>query len=126
MGRITAAVIIGFVLWSVLWLVGGMVVTKVMPESTPAGQRVESAGVLLLFVALSMIISFVSGFTAVKIASSAAMKTAWILAVVLLIVGIGVEISGWHTTPAWYHIVFLVLLAPCVIGGARLGAPKAA
>ena len=52
------------------------------------------------------------------------MKAAWTLAIILLAVGLGVEISGWDTTPAWYHIVFLVLIVPSVLLGARLARRK--
>jgi uncharacterized membrane protein len=124
MGRIIAAVVVGFVLWSAIWLVLGMVVTKVAPEAAPVeGQRLESTGILLLFIAIAVVISALSGFVAVKIAPASANKAGWILAVVLLIFGVIVEVSGWDTTPAWYHVVFLVLLVPCVLGGARLGTP---
>jgi len=125
MGRNIVSVVVGFVLWTALWLSSGMVVTKVMPEAAPVeGQRVESVGALLVFIVLSVVFSVLSGFVAVKIAPAAARKAGWILAVVLFAVGAAVEIAGWATTPAWYHIVFLVLLIPSVVVGARLGAPK--
>ncbi len=125
MGRIIIAVVVGFVLWTALWLVTGMIITKVAPEAAPVeGQRVDSTGILLIYVVLSVIISIVSGFVAVKVAPSAASKTGWILAVVLFAVGLAVEIGGWDTTAAWYHLVFLILLIPSVIVGVRLGAPK--
>jgi hypothetical protein len=126
MGRIIIiSVIVGFVLWTALWLSSGLVVTKVMPEAAPVeGQRVDSVGALLIFIVLSVIFSVLSGFVAVKIAPAAAQKAGWILAVVLFAVGVAVEIAGWATTPVWYHIVFLVLLIPSVVVGARLGAPK--
>jgi len=125
MGRIIIAVVVGFVLWTALWLVTGLVITKVVPDAAPVeGQRIESTGILLIFIVISVIISVVSGIAAVKIAPAAAAKTGWILAAVLFAVGLAIEIGGWDTTPAWYHIVFLLLLIPSVVVGARLGAPK--
>lgn len=44
--------------------------------------------------------------------------------IIAVVVGFAVEIGGWDTTPAWYHIAFLILLIPSVGVGARLGAPK--
>jgi hypothetical protein len=39
---------------------------------------------------------------------------------VLLLMGIGFEVSAWQLTPVWYHLVFLVLLVPAVLYGGRL------
>ena len=35
-------------------------------------------------------------------------------------VGIAVEASVWSLLPAWYHIIFLVLLIPVTMAGGRL------
>jgi hypothetical protein len=43
-----------------------------------------------------------------------------VVGIVLLIVGLGVEIAGWGRTPVWYHLVFLALLIPGVLVGAKL------
>jgi hypothetical protein len=124
MGRIVFAVIAGFVVWTALWLAVGMTAQKIAPGAVPADQFVESTGALVIFIVFSVIISIVSGVVAVRIAPGAAGKAAGILAGVLLIVGIGVEVGGWDTTPVWYHIVFLVLLVPSVLTGARIGRPR--
>jgi hypothetical protein len=127
MGRIAIAVVVGFVLWSVLWLVAGFVVTTVSPRAEPVeGQPVESPGILVTYIIISVVISVVSGFVAVKAARGAADTTGWILAVALFIVGLAVELGQWDTMAAWYHIVFLILLIPSVMAGARLAARQSA
>jgi Ca2+/Na+ antiporter len=124
MGRILAAVVVGFVVWSILWVAAAQVVIGVSPESFDEDQSTTDTGLLILFVVLSAVFSIVAGFVAAKIASSTAMKTAWILGIVLFVVGLVIEIAGWDKAPAWYHIVFLVPLIPCVLIGAKPVAGK--
>lgn len=47
------------------------------------------------------------------------------LAVVLVIFFVPVHYSLWAQFPLWYHVVFLVSLAPLVLLGARLARPTA-
>jgi hypothetical protein len=125
MSRIVLAVIVGFVVWSVLWITAGRTIVSVMPDHFDAETRAtESASVLLLLNFVSVVVSLVAGWTAAHLARRRARRAARILAGLLLLVGLVVEIGGWGMTPAWYHIVFLVLLAPATLAGARLrGSP---
>jgi hypothetical protein len=45
----------------------------------------------------------------------------WLLGAVLLAFFIPIHIQLWAKFPAWYHLVFLVTLAPLVALGAALG-----
>lgn len=121
MGRAIAAVVAGFLLWSVLWLGFGAAVSAAMPEAAASGQPVTSTGVLLTFLVYSVLISVASGWVCAAIKGPSPMKAVWILALILLAVGLGVEIAGWALTPVWYHLVFLTLLVPATVwgGGAR-------
>ena len=119
MGRIVTAVVVGFVLWSILWVAAAQVVMGISPDSFDEDQSTSDTGILLMLVVLSAAFSILSGFATAKIASSTGMKAAWILGIVLFVVGLLFEAAGWDKAPAWYHVVFLVLLIPCVLAGAK-------
>lgn len=120
MGRAIGAVVAGFVLWTVLWLGFSVVLQGVYPEVVVPGQRLTHTGVLIAFILYSVVISAVSGWVCAAIRGASPMKTVWVLAILLLFVGIGVEASAWELTPAWYHIVFLLLLVPATLFGGAL------
>lgn len=122
MGRAIGAVVGGFALWSVLWLGAGAGIGAAFPDAVEAGQPVTSTTVLLLYVAASVVISVLSGYVCAAVRGATPMKSVWVLALVLLAVGIAVEIGGWAFTPVWYHLVFLALLVPATVWGGSLKA----
>lgn len=120
MGRIVIAVVVGFALWTILWVAAGQVVVTLAPDAFPEDEASTATGLMLLFNAFSLVFSIVTGFVVAKIAQAAAMKAVWVLGIVLLVVGIAVETAGWGRTPVWYHLIFLLLLVPGVLIGGRL------
>ena len=121
MGRIILAAVAGFVLWSALWLVAGLVVLAVVPDAYGEdGRTVTSAGILLVFILAAVVISLVAGWLATLVGRDGGRRAAMILAVLLLLVGLGTEISTWAYAPVWYHLVFLGLLVPATRAGAAL------
>ena len=55
-----------------------------------------------------------------------AMRDAWILGLILLALFLPQHLLRlWRTFPLWYHLTFLVSLAPLVALGARLAPPRA-
>lgn len=121
MGRIILAAVAGFLLWTALWLITGLVVLAVVPEAYGEdGRTVTSAGVLLVFIVAALVISLVAGWLAMLVGREGGRRAAMILAVILLLTGLGVEIAGWAYSPVWYHLVFLGLLVPATMAGAAL------
>lgn len=118
-GRVALGVIAGIVLWSLLWLGGNAVAVAAMPDLIASGERVDHLGVLLGYLGWSMILSVLAGYVTAALADTAAMRAVWILAFVLLAMGIFFETSSWDLTPTWYHVVFLALLIPMTVLGGR-------
>jgi hypothetical protein len=119
-GRAIGAVVAGFLLWSVLWLGFGVAAQALLPDLVQAGQAPTHSAVLLAFVLFSVAISAPSGYVCAAVAGPGSPRAVWALAIVLLVVGIGVEAASWALTPVWYHLVFLALLVPATVwGGAR-------
>ena len=119
-GRNVLAVVAGVVLWSVLWVGGAQVAALMGAGVDVAGQSVTRTGALLGYIAFSVVLSVLAGYTTASAAGGSRMRAVHIAAGVLLLLGIGFEVSAWHLTPVWYHLVFLVLLVPAVVYGGRL------
>lgn len=73
---------------------------------------------------LSVLASLAAGFAAYLISQSNKSVCTWILAACLLATGIPVQISAWNDLPVWYNLLFLVLLVPVTVLGARLAAGR--
>jgi hypothetical protein len=113
--RMTMAVVAGAALWAVLWVGGAALAQRVWPEIIVAGQRLDHTGALLGYIAFSVIVSVISGYTTARVAG--AMRAVHVLATIQLVLGIVIEGTAWNLTPAWYHIVFLALLVPAIVLG---------
>lgn len=122
--RAIAAVVAGFVLWSVLWLAVGVGIRAVWPDAIAEDNSVSDTTVLLVHVAGSIVCSLASGALAALIARRRAWQAVAWLAGILLAVGLMVEIAGWSLLPVWYHIVFLALLVPATLVGGAITAPR--
>lgn len=70
---------------------------------------------LIMAAAASLIAGVVVGAIA-----PASKRTPWVLGLVILAVFIPVHVRLWHVFPAWYHLTFLVPLAPLIAAGAWL------
>ena len=115
------AVVVGFVLWSLIF-VGGEQVTKAIAPTwavEPEATFVDSIPLLLTYLARSVVASICAGFVTALI-SKDNNTTPFVLAFIFLIVGLLVQISAWNLLPVWYHVVFIFLLIPMTMLGARL------
>jgi hypothetical protein len=54
------------------------------------------------------------------------LRVSWILGVMLVAAFIPVHMRLWHIFPVWYHLTFLVTLAPLVVLGAWLAGARGA
>jgi hypothetical protein len=120
MGRAIGAVITAFLLWTVLWLGFTSGAQAVFPDIIDPERPLTHNGALIAYVAYSVVISALAGYTCAAIRKGEAMRTVWVFAIIQLLVGIGFEISYWSMTPVWYHLVFLALVVPATVWGGAL------
>ncbi|CAN5543634.1 hypothetical protein BH10ACI1_BH10ACI1_06030 [soil metagenome] len=128
--KIILGAIVGFIVWSVLWVGSDALMSLISADwgKTSADFRAAvenktpytlSAAVLVAVLVKSFILSIISGFAAALIAREN-VKSTLILGVLLLIFGIFVQAVYWNYMPLWYHIPFLVMLIPMTILGGKL------
>lgn len=122
MGRSILAVVGGYVTWTVVFLGGSAGLRAAFADAHDAAGGTDSAGLLLVYLLLSIAASLAAGFVAARLAPRRTTgRDVLILAVLLLATGIPVQIIAWETLPVWYHLAFLIALVPVTLAGGRLG-----
>jgi hypothetical protein len=119
------AVATGFILWSVLWLGLNqlLLVLGVMPATT--SQPIADPKPLVLLLVGSVLISLLSGYVTSRNSGMEWALPAGALGMLLLATGVFVQLKLWYLIPLWYHLLFLLLLMPMTILGARMRARSA-
>lgn len=129
--RIILGVIVGFIVWSILWVGTDAVLAMLSQGWYGAHQEraalaivnsesfAASTSIVLIGLVRSVIASILSGFIAAMVAGENRHSTL-ILGIVLLAVGIAVQYYLWNIFPIWYHFVFLFLLIPMTILGGKI------
>ncbi len=118
--RIILAAIIGFVLWTVLWLGSNALIPVLIPTSFREDGSTDSTMVLTVILLLSLLFSLIAGAITASIARTSSTAALCILGITLLAVGIFVQLQYGALFPFWYNLLFLILLIPGVFAGARL------
>jgi hypothetical protein len=116
------AVATGFILWSVLWLGLNQLLLVLGVMSPTNTQPLTDAKPLVLLLVGSVLISLLSGYVTSRISGLQWALPAGALGVLLLATGVFVQLKLWYLIPLWYHLIFLLLLMPMTILGARLRA----
>lgn len=130
MVRIILAIIVGFIVWLILWVGSDAVMSVISPDwgktSVDFRAAVEnktpfalSSAVLLTLLVKSFIVSIISGFVTALIAREN-FKSTIILGLLLLVFGAFIQSVYWNYMPLWYHIPFLTLLIPMTVLGGKL------
>ncbi|MEM7344002.1 MAG: hypothetical protein AAF485_07150 [Chloroflexota bacterium] len=118
--RIILSVLAGFFLWTILWLTSNAALAALMPNSFREDGSTSNVGLLITILILSIIFSIVAGYVAAKIAQTGKWTAAWALGILQLVVGVFVQLQFWNVLPLWYHLIFLALLLPGILLGAKL------
>lgn len=129
--KIALGVIVGFIVWSIVWVGSDALIGTLSPDwwgrhslaiqtafadgSTPPHDNMIS----LVMLIKSIFTSLIAGYMAALVAGEYRRST-MVLGIILVIIGISVEGLTWRMAPAWYHIIFVLLLYPMTVLGGRL------
>ncbi|HMT07988.1 MAG TPA: hypothetical protein PKA82_08290 [Pyrinomonadaceae bacterium] len=136
MVKIVIGIIVGFLVWSIVW-VGGQAFLESTVSPNWIGQYSREAEkalmnntpiahdsmIALIFLVRSFFTSIIAGYMCALIAGEFKRSTL-ILGIILLAVGLMVQIMAWAVFPVWYHIAFLLLLVPMTVFGGKLRRPS--
>lgn len=129
--KIVLGVIVGFFVWSILWIGSDAVLMAILPAWYATHQNQFAVAlatqqpfspeisILVLHLIRSIIVSVVAGLIA-SLISRESLKTPLILGALLLGFGIFIQTLAWSYLPVWYHLSFLGLLIPMTFIGAKL------
>ncbi|MDQ3063405.1 MAG: hypothetical protein M3R14_11195 [Acidobacteriota bacterium] len=118
--KIFLGIIVGFVVWSILWVGVDAVLRMVWTSYDESVKAMNfSSSMLIVPLVLSAVVSIISGFVAALISKESS-KSPLILGILLLIVGIFVQVNVWDKIPLWYNLAFWILLIPMTVLGGRL------
>jgi hypothetical protein len=114
----------GVVAGLVVWVVVVSVLNRGLRAWLPGYTQVEQAMLFTLTMKIARLsIAAVTSLAAgavVRAIAPASRWAPWILGLVLLVLFVPEHIAIWQTFPVWYHLTFLLTLAPLVSLGAHL------
>ena len=115
--RSIAALVSGYVLWTLLWLGGnaGLRAAGLLPGDPT--QPVLSPIPLLVLIGLSLACSLLGGYVARAVSRSSSIRPVALLGVLLFATGCFVQSTVWHLMPLWYHLIFLGMVIPVTLVG---------
>jgi hypothetical protein len=116
--RATIAVIVGYSLWTVIWVGANAAFFAAAAQAASKTEPITQIPVLLGMLMTSIICSLAAGAACGRIKAST--PAAAVLGTLLLLTGIAVQSGLWNLMPMWYHAAFLVALIPVTIGAAKL------
>ena len=118
MARAIVAVVAGVMLWGGLWTGTHALLSSALADAFDADGFTRHAGLLLAFLAISVVLSVAAGYTAAWIARQHPMRVVAVLAAIQMVIGLAVQISAWDRMPSWYHVPFLLMVVPAhLLGG---------
>lgn len=129
--RIILGVIVGFLIWSIIWVGSEKALSALWPEwhgahqvafqaaVTNGGEFTADTTILLLNLVRGSIGSLISGFLTAFIAGENR-RSPLILAGLLVAFGLVIVAMSWNYVPLWYHVIFTALLIPMTMLGGKL------
>ncbi len=117
MMRMIIGAIVGYIVWTAIWLTVNAMVFAEVGEVIAAGDAFTETGPLLGVLALSIACSLAGGVAAASAGGKRARGAVLGNALLLLATGIFIQAGVWSLMPVWYHLIFWGLLVPVTLLG---------
>ena len=116
--RSIGAVIVGYVVYLVLSVIGGVILAVSFPGAVSQGTMNPTVGFLVGGLVFSVIFAFAGGYVTASIAQTKEVTHALILGGVMVVIGLISLVVGTSPQPVWAQIVGLIIPLPSVyVGG---------
>jgi hypothetical protein len=120
MKRAVVAFIVGLLAWAVVVsLLDRLLRLSLAGYAAAEPKFAFTLGMMWARLAMAAVTSLIAGAVLGAVAP-ASKRTAWVLGLVLMAAFIPIHVRVWHAFPVWYHLTFLVTLAPLIAAGAWL------
>jgi hypothetical protein len=120
MKRAAVAFIVGLLTWGVVVSVIDRLLRIALAGYAAAEPTLTfTQGMMWARLILAVVTSLIAGAVLGAIAPSSK-RTPWVLGLVILAMFIPIHVRLWHAFPLWYHLTFLIPLAPLIAVGAWL------
>ena len=118
MARVIVGVTCGFVAWFVAATLGNLVLRMTLEGYTDVEKTMTfTTGMMVARLVLGAVSSFCAGVAVAWITRRNPRAVAAVI-VLLLVLFVPVHVGLWRSFPAWYHLVFLGMLALMTLAGA--------
>ncbi len=117
MTRMIIGAIVGYAVWTAIWLTVNAMVFAEAGEVIAAGDAFTETGPLLGVLALSIACSLAGGVAAAIAGGKRARGAVLGNSLLLLATGIFIQAGVWSLMPVWYHLIFWALLVPMTLLG---------
>ncbi len=116
--------ILAFVAGLLTWVIVVSLIDRVLRLSLAGYAAAEPSfsftlGMMAARLGMAAVTSLIAGIVVGAIAPSSK-RTPWVLGIVLVAAFIPIHVSLWRAFPVWYHLTFLITLAPLIAFGAWL------
>jgi hypothetical protein len=120
MVRAASSVVVGFVVWFVTATLANLLLRALMPTYTAAEASMAfTLAMQLARLLVGFLSSLVAGFACAYLARGSR-RPIYALAAIMVVFFLPVHYNLLAKFPIWYHVVFLVTLAPLIILGGTL------
>jgi hypothetical protein len=123
MWRTVLAIVAGLIAWVLIGAIGFALMRGVWPDYARAEPEMAfTLPMQLARLTVGVACSVGGGWLAAVVAKGDS-RPAWWLGALLLVLFVPIHYSLWDRFPIWYHLTFLLSLAPIVGDSGRLASP---
>jgi hypothetical protein len=120
MKRAVVAFIVGLLAWAVVVSsIDRLLRLSLAGYAAAEPEFAFTLGMMWARLTMAAVTSLIAGAVLGAVAP-ASKRTPWVLGLALLAAFIPIHVGVWHAFPVWYHLTFLVPLAPLIAAGAWL------
>jgi len=118
--RSILAVVVAVITWLVVATIGNWILRPSLPGYAAAEVAMTfTLTMMICRLVLGLISSACAGFAGAAVAAGRSLAPK-IAAVIMVLLFLPVHYMLWDKFPIWYHLFFLITLAPTMLVGARL------
>lgn len=122
MARSIAAVVVGYLVLTVLVVVLDVALVRLFPASFPTPQTIPTPPWLVLELILGLVFTAIGGYVAGMIARRAEVQHALALGILGFVLSIGTFVQYQGRQPLWFQLAGMVMVIPAAVAGGYLRA----